>query len=167
MPATTFAPYIFSRIFNEGIFGTARRRAAPLAIALGLALALGVAGCSKKEKVAPVPAANISEIGVNSYLWRAALDTLKFMPLAQVDSKGGVIIGDWYQNPAQPAERMKVRVVILDTTLRADALQVTATREVLSGGSWVPATVQAGTVQRLEDVILERARQLRQATVTQ
>ncbi|HAD24791.1 MAG TPA: DUF3576 domain-containing protein, partial [Alphaproteobacteria bacterium] len=33
-------------------------------------------------------------IGVNSFLWRATLDTLAFMPLASADPFGGVIITD-------------------------------------------------------------------------
>ncbi len=38
-------------------------------------------------------------IGVNSYLWRASLDTISFMPLREVDPFGGVIVTDWYANP--------------------------------------------------------------------
>lgn len=87
------------------------------------------------------------------------------MPLATVDSAGGVIVTDWYQNPNQPDERMKVQVFILDAALRADALQVSATRQVRQGGQWIQAPVRAGTVQRLEEIILERARNLRQAAV--
>ena len=36
----------------------------------------------------------MTTIGVNAYLWRAALDTLSFAPLAQSDSTGGVRIWD-------------------------------------------------------------------------
>ena len=32
-------------------------------------------------------------MGVNSFLWRASLETLNFMPLEQVDPFGGVIAG--------------------------------------------------------------------------
>ncbi|MEK7801229.1 MAG: DUF3576 domain-containing protein, partial [Pseudomonadota bacterium] len=35
-------------------------------------------------------------ITVNAYLWRAALDTVSFMPLASADPFGGTIITDWY-----------------------------------------------------------------------
>jgi hypothetical protein len=100
---------------------------------------------------------------VNSWLWQASLYTLQFMPLATVDSAGGVIVTDWYQNPREPGERMKVSVIILDAVLRADALQVSATRQVQQNGQWVQAPVRAGTVQKLEEIILERARNLRQA----
>ena len=83
------------------------------------------------------------------------------MPLLQTDSNGGVIVTDWYANPNNPNERMKVSVTILDQDLRADALRVAASRQVNQGGNWVEAPVAAATVQKLEDVILTRARDLR------
>jgi hypothetical protein len=134
----------------------------PLRIAIMLSLALPIAACAghhrPKAEMAP---AKISTIGVNSYLWRASLDTLSFMPLLQADSSGGVIVTDWYVNPNAPAERMKLTVTILDQDLRADALRVAASRQIRQNGQWVEAPVQAATVQKLEDVILSRARDLR------
>lgn len=144
-----------------------RRAARGLAVA-GLAgvLALGLSGCSKKERPkADLAAARITTIGVNSYLWRASLDALSFMPLVQTDSAGGVIVSDWYANPRNPGERVKVTVTILDQDLRADALRVAASRQVSQGGVWVDAPVQAATVQRLEDIILTKARDLRRAAI--
>ncbi len=110
-------------------------------------------------------ASKVTTIGVNAYLWRAALDTVSFMPLVQADANGGVIVTDWYANPAQPGERMKVTVTILDQDLRADALRVAALRQVSQGGQWVDAPVQAATVQKLEDIILTKARDLRRSAV--
>ena len=107
----------------------------------------------------------MTAIGVNSYLWRASLETLSFMPLTQADSSGGVIVTDWYSNPQNPDERVKISVSILDQDLRADALRVAASREVLQGGTWVTAPVQAATVQRLEDIILTKARDLRRSAI--
>ncbi len=103
----------------------------------------------------------MTTIGVNAYLWRASLDTLSFMPLVQTDSAGGVIVTDWYANPATPTERMKLTVTVLGTDLRADALRVAASRQVSNGGQWVDQPVQAATVQKLEEIILTRARDLR------
>ena len=110
-------------------------------------------------------ASRVTTIGVNSYLWRATLDTLSFMPLVQTDSNGGVIVTDWYANPAVPTERMKVTVTILDQDLRADAVRVAALREINRGGQWISAPVQAATTQKLEDLILTRARDLRRGAV--
>jgi hypothetical protein len=133
---------------------------------LGLAV-VGLAGCGggRERPRADYAAAQVSNIGVNSYLWRATLETLAFMPLLQADSSGGVIVTDWYSNPENPGERVKLSVAILDDDLRADALRVAASREVLQGGTWVPATVQAATVQRLEDIILTKARDLRRSAI--
>lgn len=100
-------------------------------------------------------------IGVNAYLWRATLDTLSFMPLLTADPWGGVVNYDWYVNPQTPNERFKATVFILDTRLRADALNVTVTKEVRSaGGDWTTSPVAAQTEADLENAILTKARQL-------
>lgn len=110
----------------------------------------------------PAPAAaGQTGIGVNAFLWRATLDTLSFMPLANADPWGGVVNYDWYTDPQTPTERFKATVFILDTRLRADALNVTITKEVRdAGGQWVGAPVAAQTETDLENAILTKARQL-------
>lgn len=141
------------------------RRAAHALMAAAALASLGA--CGKKERPkADIAAAQITTIGINSYLWRASLETLSFMPLLQTDSNGGVIVTDWYANPKNPAERMKVSVTILDQDLRADALRVAASRQVMLGGGWVEMPVQAATVQKLEDIILTKARDLRRAAIS-
>lgn len=99
-------------------------------------------------------------IGVNAYLWRATLDTLSFMPLTSADPWGGVINYDWYSDPRTPNERFKATVFILDTRLRADALNVSLTKQVQDGsGQWVAAAVDPQTETDLENAILTKARQ--------
>jgi alpha-beta hydrolase superfamily lysophospholipase len=85
--------------------------------------------------------------------------------LIQADSNGGVIVTDWYSNPRSPGERVKLTVSVLDQDLRADALRVAASRQINQNGAWVAAPVAAATVQKLEDIILTRARDLRRAAV--
>src|SRR5687768_4098833 len=114
---------------------TATAQRIPIRKALGIGLcivsALALSGCGGKERKAPdIAASRVTTIGVNSYLWRASLDALSFMPLVQTDSAGGVIVTDWYTNPSNPGERVKVSVTILDQDLRADALRIAASREV-------------------------------------
>lgn len=141
------------------------RRPVSAAIALSLGFALTACGGGGDRPKADLAASQVTTIGVNSYLWRASLDTLSFAPLLQTDSAGGVIVTDWYANPANPGERVKLSVVILDQDLRADALRVAASRQVNQGGAWVEAPVQAATVQKLEDIILTRARDLRRSAI--
>lgn len=135
-------------------------------IALTTIACVGLAACGRGDRpTADLAAAQVNTIGVNSYLWRAALETVSFAPLLQADSAGGVIVTDWYANPSNPNERVKVTVTILDFDLRADALRVAASRQVAQSGNWVEAPVQAATVQKLEDIILTKARDLRRQAV--
>jgi hypothetical protein len=141
-------------------------------IAVAVACAFALAGCqmfggggggNDRVRRADLAASRTTTIGVNAYLWQAALETLSFSPLSQSDSAGGVIVTEWYSNPQNPQERVKVTATILDADLRADALRVTAAREVLQNGQWLAAPVTAATTQRLEEIILTRARDLRRA----
>lgn len=128
--------------------------------------AMMLSACGKQERPkTDLAASQVTTIGVNSYLWRASLDALSFMPLVQTDSSGGVIVTDWYVNPNSPGERMKLTVSILDRDLRADALRVAASREVAQNGQWVAAPVKAATVQKLENIILTKARDLRRNAI--
>ena len=131
-----------------------------------MASSLALAGCSSIPLVggsgnsSDAEAASVG-IGVNAYLWRASLDTLSFMPLSSADPWGGVINYDWYSDPAAPSERFKATVVILDTRLRADALNVAVVKQVRGAdGQWVAAPVDPQTETDLENAILTRARQL-------
>ncbi|TMM48336.1 DUF3576 domain-containing protein [Qipengyuania marisflavi] len=147
------------------VFASLRRPATILLVAAASA-SLAACGGGRERPKADLAAAQVTTIGVNSYLWRAALETVSFAPLLQADSNGGVIVTDWYANPANPGERVKMTVTILDQDLRADGLRVAASRQVNQGGNWVDAPVQAATVQKLEDIILTKARALRRKGVS-
>ena len=131
-----------------------------------IVLALATPGCSRNRslpnRLAP---SQVTTLAVNSYLWRAAVDTVSFAPLLQANAQNGVIITDWYANPKSPGERVKLTVAVLDPDLRADALRVSAAKQVYQNGGWVDSPVSAATVQKLEDIILTRARDLRRAAV--
>jgi Domain of unknown function (DUF3576) len=131
-----------------------------------LVFAFAGAGCSRNRTLPTALApSRVTTIAVNTYLWRAAVDTVSFAPLLQANPASGVIITDWYTNPRAPGERVKLTVAVLDPDLRADALRVSAARQINQNGAWVDAPVSAATVQKLEDIILTRARDLRRAAV--
>lgn len=104
-----------------------------------------------------------SGIGVNSFLWRAALDTISFMPLSSADPFGGVILTDWYAPIENGNERFKADVLILGRALRSDGIRVRVFKQELRGGAWRDVSVPAEMGLKLEDAILTRARQLRAA----
>jgi Domain of unknown function (DUF3576) len=124
-------------------------------------------GFNPFRRKAAVAADAGSQIGVNSYLWRASLDTLSFIPLTSADPWGGVIITDWYTSPEKPDERFKVTVYILDTRLRADGLNVAVFKQVKdASGAWADSATSSQTETDLENAILTRARQLRLSTIS-
>src|SRR4051812_38510689 len=101
-------------------------------------------------------------IAVNSYLWRATLDSISFMPLASADPFGGVIITDWYTPPGTSGERFKATVYILSRELRSDGVRVNIFRQVLQNGQWLDSPVSEQTVGDIENKILARARRMRE-----
>jgi hypothetical protein len=131
-----------------------------------LVLAFATTGCVRNRTVpTELAPSQVTTLAINSYLWRAAVDTVSFAPLLQANAQNGVIITDWYSNPKAPGERVKLTVAILDPDLRADAVRVSAAKQVYQNGGWVDAPVTAATVQKLEDIILTRARDLRRSAV--
>ena len=131
-----------------------------------MVLTLAAPGCSHNRSIPMTLApSQVTTLSINSYLWRAAVDTVSFAPLLQANAQNGVIITDWYSNPRAPGERVKLTVSVLDPDLRADAIRVSAARQVMQNGAWVDAPVSAATVQKLEDIILTRARDLRRSAV--
>ena len=138
----------------------------PLTAAALTVLALAAPGCARDRtlpnQLAP---SQVTTLAINSYLWRAAIDTVSFAPLLQANPSSGVIITDWYRNPKAPNERIKLTVAVLDPDLRADAIRVSAAKQVYNNGAWYDSAVSAATTQKIEDIILTRARDLRRGTI--
>jgi hypothetical protein len=142
-------------------------RISQILLAATLVLQLSACGSSKSDSAnmewsqIGVSAVAPKTLGVNAYLWQAALDTFSFLPAAKADPFGGVIISDWYSPPNNPNERMKVTIYIMDRALRADGLRVQVFRQVRNGGEWQYVQANPEIGRKLEDAVLTRARQLR------
>ena len=129
-------------------------------------VAIAATGCSRNRNIpTQLAPSQVTTLAINSYLWRAAVDTVSFAPLLQANAQSGVIITDWYTNPKAPGERVKLTVAVLDPDLRSDGIRVSAAKQVYQNGAWVDAPVSAATVQKLEDIILTRARDLRRGAI--
>ena len=63
------------------------------------------------------------EFATSNEMWRATVEILDFMPLANVDYGGGVIITDWYNEDGQK-DSIKIMVQFLSNEIRADGLKV-------------------------------------------
>lgn len=97
----------------------------------------------------------------NPYFWRAALETLAFMPITRQDPAAGFIETGWYQANENPNEQVRVTVQLIDAEFRTESLLVTVYRQVNQGGGWIEAGVKPSTAGEVQSAIILRARQLR------
>ncbi len=57
-------------------------------------------------------------------MWRATLEILDFLPLANVDYSGGIITTDWYNEGTSSDESIKITVRFLTNEIRSDGIRV-------------------------------------------
>ena len=152
-----------SRLVENDEYGDWRSSGAVRQRPLGSSAGITVFGVDKSREDAANAASGSGGTGVNvnAYLWRAALDTLSFMPIASADPFGGTVLTDWYSPPAAQSERFRAQALLMGRTLSSDGVRVQVFRQVQQGANWVDAPVAASTASDLEDKVLARARELR------
>ena len=90
-------------------------------------------------------------------LWRATPEKLDFIPLANVDYAGGIIITDWYGD-SDNNEELKVAVRFLTNEIRSDALDVTIYKRVcIKVTSCQTTKIENNTNYQIKASILKRA----------
>ena len=62
------------------------------------------------------------EFSSSNPMWRATLEVLDFLPLANVDYSGGVITSDWYSSGEDYS--LKITVRFLSNEIRSDSLKI-------------------------------------------
>ena len=100
---------------------------------------------------------------VNAILWRASLDIAAILPISDVDTFGGTIVTDWYSLPENPNERIKLTFLVVGRELRSDAVKVVVNVQTRDGlrGNWGNNFRDLEFSRRLEDLVLNRAREIR------
>ena len=63
-------------------------------------------------------------------MWRATLEILDFLPLANVDYSGGIITTDWYNEGTASDESIKITVRFLTNEIRADGIKIIVHKKV-------------------------------------
>ncbi len=99
------------------------------------------------------------KLGVNRFAWYASLQTINFMPLASADPFSGVIITDWYQ--VNENEKYKIIVYILEENLTSNTINVKVFKQIKNSGVWLDNMVNSSVPLKIEESILNLARQLR------
>ena len=103
----------------------------------------------------------LSSLPINELLWRSSLDVLDFMSFQNIDPFGGVIISNWFINENNNNIRNKVIVSFSSSELKATSIKVSVTREKFENNKWISDGYSDGLARKIEDLILSRARELR------
>ena len=64
------------------------------------------------------------QFATSNSMWRATLEILDFLPFANVDYSGGMIITDWYNEGTSADEFIKITVRFLTNEIRSDGLKI-------------------------------------------
>ena len=102
-----------------------------------------------------------SNMSVNVFLWRGALETISFMPLSSADPVGGTIITDWYSTSDNQKERCKLNIFILGNSLKTENLKVTSFCQEFQDQLWVNKNINSQSNIKIENAILNKAKKLK------
>ena len=89
-------------------------------------------------------------------MWKAALETLSFISLANVDYAGGVIITDWYTE-GNPDESIKITIKFLSNEIRSDGMLINLYKRNCVNQSCSTIELKDNLVFEIKDKILKKA----------
>jgi len=98
--------------------------------------------------------------GTSNVLWRATLKTLEFLPIANTDYSGGVIVYDWYSNK-DSNEQIKISIKFLSNEVRSDAIQITSHKRTCINEKCSTSKLDNNFSSEIKDSILTAARSLK------
>ena len=100
-------------------------------------------------------------MSVNPFLWRAALETVDFMPLSSADQIGGTIITDWYSTSGNEKERCKLNIFITGINLKTENLRVISFCQEFKNPTWVNKETEKENNIKIENAILNKAKKIK------
>ena len=102
------------------------------------------------------------EFASSNVLWRATIKTLDFLPLANADYSGGIIIYDWFSQTNNPKEQIKISIQFLSNELRSDSLKIIAHKKICESiDRCSNSTLDQNFANSIKDSIITSARALR------
>lgn len=91
-------------------------------------------------------------------MWRATLEILDFLPLANVDYSGGIITTDWYNEGTSLDESLKITVRFLTNEIRSDGLRIIVHKKRCNVQQECSVTkISSALEQELQIAILKKA----------
>ena len=81
-------------------------------------------GLSMKKMMGGGSGGTSYQFASSNPMWRATLEILDFLPLANVDYSGGIITTDWYNEGTASDESIKITVRFLTNEIRSDGIRI-------------------------------------------
>jgi len=91
-------------------------------------------------------------------MWRASLEILDFLPLANVDYSGGIISTDWYNEGTASDESIKITIRFLTNEVRSDGLKIIIhKKKCIIGQGCAVSKITSALENELQIAILKKA----------
>ena len=91
-------------------------------------------------------------------MWRATLEILDFLPLANVDYSGGIITTDWYNEGTASDDSIKITVRFLTNEIRSDGIRIIVhKRNCTIQNRCIVKKISSALEQELQVAILKKA----------
>ena len=91
-------------------------------------------------------------------MWRATLEILDFLPLANVDYSGGIITTDWYNEGTASEDSIKITVRFLTNEIRSDGIRIIVhKRRCTVQNKCTVKKISSALEQELQVAILKKA----------
>lgn len=101
------------------------------------------------------------EFSTSNVLWRATLKSLDFIPLANADYSGGIIVYDWYSNKTDN-QLIKISVRFLGNELRSSSIEVMGHKKICdNSGKCFVEKLENKFTDEIKDSIISKARQIK------
>jgi hypothetical protein len=105
---------------------------------------------------------NTFDFATSNVLWRASIEALDFIPLANASYSGGVIVTDWYSPSLSSNEQVKIEVNFLSSDLKPSSINVKSFKKTCENSTLKCKTVSGDKNfnEKIKSSIFNKAREL-------
>ena len=101
------------------------------------------------------------EFSTSNVLWRATLKSLDFLPLANADYSGGIIVYDWYSNKGEN-QSIKLSVRFLSNELKSSSVVVAGHKKICDDqGKCFVEKLDNKFTDEIKESVISTARQIK------
>jgi hypothetical protein len=101
------------------------------------------------------------EFSTSNVLWRATLKNLDFLPLANADYSGGIIVYDWYSNK-DDKQSIKISVRFLSNELKSSSVVVAGHKKICDEtGKCFVEKLDNKFTDEIKESVISTARQIK------